>query len=117
MPEFQPGGGVRVVIDATIVRLASGGLGFEIDQPGTFWHGSVYRLDGNDVRPAANSHVEYAVAHGLSEDEGAGPEDAAGYRVCDDEAEAFKEAQWFRDSGVFRRRVDFGAWEVAPDDA
>lgn len=118
MTDFQPGDRVRVVLDATIVQLASGGLGFEVDQPGTSWHRWINEVEGADIRPADSTRTEFAVAYGLSTDPGAGPEDAAGrhYYDEDDEAGAFEDAQWLKESGVFRRRVDVGPWEVAPDD-
>lgn len=117
MTELQPGDQVRVVVDATIVRATPDTLAFEINQPGTAWRRLIRDLDGVDVRPADSSRYEFAVAHGLSDDPGAGPEDAAGSEIYDDEAAACEDAQWRIESGVFRRRVDVGAWEPLPAEA
>jgi hypothetical protein len=47
---------------------------------------------------------------------GTDPDSCAGWRVCDDEADAHEEARWRIDGGVAKRPVTYGGWWVCDAD-
>lgn len=72
----------------------------------------VMRMAGVKPEAAGNAEggetaVEWAVFHG-----GPDPDNCAGYEVMRDQADAEEGAQWRIQSGVARRMVAYGPWEV-----
>lgn len=65
----------------------------------------------------ASVEVQWCVFHG-----GTAPDEAAGYQVFDggdegaSESDAREARQWLIESGVARRTVHYGPWEVMPND-
>lgn len=112
MSELKPGDKFVAIVHGTVLDGGNGRISLFIES-GTedSWPSVMFPSDFDAVLPADSVRTEYAVAHGLSEDEGAGPGDAAGHEVFDDEAAAFEDAQWRVKSGVFVRDVVAGPWK------
>ena len=58
-------------------------------------------------QPSAEGETQWAVFWG-----GHGPDDAAGWDICLDAAEAFEEAAWRVEGGVAKRTASYGPWHT-----
>lgn len=113
MPDFKPGDRVRIIADGEVVQLPDG-LGVLLDDQANTAGRSLFPIDTFDVRPASSTGSEWAVVCDLpSGGRGALPNfppftgEEFTRRVAADHPGL--------NPAVYRRQVDRGPWEKAPD--
>lgn len=111
MPELRPGQRVRILADAVVVKLAGGGgLGVQVDRPGSFLHDAAFGVGDVDVWPATYVESEW----GVELEQGGYLHVQKGINSEDSEACARNIAGHVEGAVVRSRRIVVGPWELAP---